>query len=122
MTSRQSLGRWGESLAAEYLEKQGYSILSRNYRTPYGEIDLIAEIAHPQTIVFIEVKTRRTRDFGMPEDSVNSRKQNHLLSAVEHYLQQHPEFNGATRVDVIAIQRYQADQPPVITHFENAFS
>jgi len=122
MNSRQSLGRWGENLAAEYLQAKGYSILDRNVRTPYGEIDLVAELDQPPTLVFIEVKTRRSSTFGLPEEAVNFRKQTHLLSSVEYYLQQRPEYPGATRLDVVAIQRYKPDQPPIITHFENAIS
>ena len=122
MNNRQTLGRWGESLAAEFLQAQGYAIIGRNVRTPYGEIDLIAEWSDPQTWVFIEVKPRRSTRFGMPEDSVNARKQEHLHSAIEYYLQQCPEFCGETRVDVIAIQRYHSGESPVITHFENVLS
>lgn len=122
MGNRQSLGRWGENLAAEYLQAQGYTILERNVHTPYGEIDLVAEQADPPTLVFVEVKARRSRQYGLPEEAVNSRKQVHLLSAVSYYLQQHPEFPGAIRLDVIAIQSYQPGTVPVITHFENAIS
>lgn len=122
MGNRQSVGRWGENLAAEYLQSQGYAILERNVYTPYGEIDLVAELSEPCTLVFVEVKTRRSRQFGLPEEAVNSRKRDHLLSAVSYYLQQHSEFSGAIRLDVIAIQRYQPGTAPVITHFENAIS
>jgi putative endonuclease len=122
MTTRQSLGRWGESLAAEYMLAQGYTVIGRNVRTPYGEIDLVAEWADPPTLVFVEVKTRRSLQYGMPEDAINARKQAHLRSAVDYYLQQRSEYFGATRVDVIAIQRYHPGDPPTITHFENALS
>ena len=122
MNTRQSLGRWGESLAAEFLQAQGYVIIGRNVRTPYGEIDLVAELAVPPTLVFVEVKTRRSAQYGLPEDAINARKQEHLRSSVNYYLQQHLEFLGAMRVDVIAIQRYHPGEPPVITHFENALS
>ena len=122
MNTRQALGHWGESLAAEFLQAQGYTIVGRNVRTPYGEIDLIAAWPTPPTWVFIEVKTRRSARFGMPEDAVNARKQEHLRSAIEYYLQQSPEYSGETRVDVIAIQRYPPDEPPIITHFENVLS
>jgi putative endonuclease len=122
MTNRQSLGRWGESLAADFMQAQGYVVIGRNVRTPYGEIDLVAEWAEPQTLVFVEVKTRRSNQYGLPEDAINTRKQAHIRSAVEYYLQQRPEYLGATRVDVIAIQRYHPGDPPTITHFENALS
>lgn len=127
-TPRQSLGRWGEEVAAEYLESQGYSVLERNVRTPYGEIDIVAcqSFKNPeafqeisQAIVFVEVKTRSTRDFGPPEGSVTPRKQAHMLAAAQAYLQEHPELEGDWRIDVIAIARYRPDRKVEIRHFEN---
>jgi putative endonuclease len=134
--SRQAFGRWGESLAAEYLVERGYTILERNVRTPYGEIDLVAcqdeELSSFEAVVgerqkgfatiFVEVKTRSSRSFGLPEEAVTSRKQAHMLAAAQAYLQQHPELEGNWRIDVIAIQRYDPSRPPTILHFENAIS
>jgi len=128
MKSSSSLGNWGEALAASFLEQAGYTILGRNVRTPYGEIDLIArqESAAPACphgiLVFVEVKTRRSRTLGLPEISVTPKKRTHLLNSVEYYIQQNPDLEGERRVDVIAIQRYNLNQPPAITHFENAIS
>ena len=124
---RQVLGKWGENAAAEYLATQGYSILGRNIRTPYGEIDLIARLpgnlpSDRDILIFIEVKTRATPTFGYPEESVNPRKQAHLLSSAQYYMQEHPELEGDWRIDVIAIQRLNPAKPPTITHFENAVS
>lgn len=126
--SRQLLGKWGEKLAGDYLQRQGYAILATNVRTPYGEIDLIVQqpamgTAGPEcqdVIVFVEVKTRSSQAFGYPEESVTARKQAHLLGAAQHYLQEHPEMRGAWRIDVIAIQRSREGKPPVVQHFENA--
>ena len=134
--SRQSFGRWGEGLAAEYLVQHGYTILEKNARTPYGEIDLVASQAEEVSpaedamggrdrdyaTVFVEVKTRSSGRFGLPEEAVTSRKRAHMLAAAQAYLQQHPELQGSWRIDVIAIQRYDRSQPPTILHFENAVS
>jgi putative endonuclease len=120
---RQTLGRWGERLVETYLQEQGYSILERNARTPYGEIDLVTCTPpgnFERLVVFVEVKTRRSPAFGKPEQSVNSRKQEHLRNAALHYLQQRPELGDSWRIDVIAVER-QGERPPAITHFENAF-
>lgn len=127
-TSRQTLGSWGENLAADYLRQKGYIVLERNVRTPYGEIDLVArqEWVSPGenqsgiVTVFVEVKTRSSTAFGLPEDAVTARKQEHLLAAGQAYLQSHPELDGDWRVDVIAIQRDRSSREPHITHFENA--
>jgi putative endonuclease len=114
---KQRLGRWGENLAAEYLTGKGYVILSRNYRTPYGEIDLVAR--KEEMTVFVEVKTRSGKGFGLPEEAVTLEKQQHLLEAIQAYwLTQEQE--GAWQVDVIAVLRLPGRQPVEIEHFENA--
>jgi putative endonuclease len=121
MGKRQVIGRWGEQTAAEFLEMEGYSIIDRNVRTPYGEIDLIAQLELPQQrmTVFVEVKTRTNDSYGPPEESVTARKQAHLLAAVEDYMQKHPDPEMAWRVDVIAIRRMAAGEAPQIVHFQN---
>lgn len=113
-------GRQGESMAREYLINNGYSVLSTNVRTPYGEIDLIARQA--ETWVFVEVKTRRTQSLGPPEISVDARKQAHMLKAVQHYCQNNLPPEAPWRIDVIAIQITGRHPAPEIMHFENALS
>jgi putative endonuclease len=116
MTSRQSLGRWGETIAAEYLSERGYTILEHNTRTPYGELDLIA--CQGDVLVFIEVKTRASHSLGPPEISVTKVKQAHLLSSAKAYLQERPHLQYDWRIDVIAVLRLSGQQPQ-IEHFEN---
>jgi len=116
---QQKIGRWGEQIAAEYLVKKGFKMLARNVRTPYGEIDLIC--LRENHIVFVEVKTRTSLAFGYPEDSVTPRKQAHMLSAAEHYLQEH-EIDSDWQFDVIAVEGSPGGRPPHITHFENVLS
>ncbi len=113
-TRRQRLGQRGENLAARYLQAKGYRLLARNVRTPYGELDLIAE--RDGQVVFVEVKTRASRRFGPPEVSVNARKQAHLLQSAAFYAAEHDLRHW--RIDVIAIETWHT--PPRITHFENA--
>jgi putative endonuclease len=131
-TYRQSLGSWGEQAAANYLCERGYTVLERNVRTHYGEIDLIAvqenvppavvaeDSGGDQVIVFVEVKTRTSTAFGLPEEAITRRKRAHLLSAVQAYMQAHAQLPHNWRVDVIAIQRRSDGGPPEIIHFENA--
>ena len=135
----QNLGRWGENLAAEALSRKGYTILARNARTPYGELDLVARQETPQgaVTVFVEVKTRRSGAFGLPEASVTPKKQAHLLAASQAYLQANPDLDGDWRVDVIAIRcipdgeehrggedhrggKEHRSQEIEVVHFENA--
>ncbi len=121
---KQKIGKWGEGLAAAYLEEKGYLILDQNIYTSYGEIDIIAlqVIDSEKYLVFVEVKTRTTLEFGNPEDSITWRKKEHLVSAIGSYLQDHEDLEYPWRVDVIAIQRLSAENPPDIKHFESVFS
>jgi putative endonuclease len=116
---KQTFGSWGERTAAKFLEKLGYVILEHNVRTEYGEIDLIAR--QEATIVFVEVKTRSSTEFGYPEESITPTKQQHMQDAAQDYLQTHSEWEGEWRMDVVSIRRLK-NQPPEITHIENALS
>lgn len=120
MTSRREFGLWGENIAANYLRKNGYEIVDRNVYTKYGEIDLVVRQGH--CIVFVEVKTRSSTAFGLPEEAITEQKQVHLLESAQAYLQMHPKLSGDWRIDVIAVQRFSQDQEPEIVHFENAFT
>lgn len=112
---RQAIGGWGEKVAAGYLQERGYNVLARNVRTPYGEIDIVAE--KDGFTVFVEVKTRTSSSLGPPEISVTPKKQAHMLSAAEHYAQQNEIDHW--QIDVIAIERKVGETPEII-HFENA--
>jgi putative endonuclease len=112
-----SIGQKGESVAAAYLEENGYIIIDRNYRTPHGEIDLIA--AKGEAIAFIEVKTRTSNSLGPPEISITSRKIEHMHNAAEYFIQQHPEMSNDWRIDVITIQLKSHLSTPLVDHFEN---
>jgi putative endonuclease len=113
--SRQALGRWGEETAAAYLHSKGFEVLARNARTPYGEIDLVAR--RDGVTLFVEVKTRSSDKLGNPEESVNARKQEHMLAAAEHYAAEHAIDNW--QIDVIAITG-RPGWKHSLRHFENA--
>jgi len=132
-TSSQVLGAWGEDRAAEYLGERGHSVIERNVRTPFGEIDIVTRHKLPadgntgrknnapeSMIVFVEVKTRSSTEFGFPEQAVNSRKKAHMFASAQAYLQDHPELEDDWRVDVVAVYRSRSGRPPEIIHFENA--
>lgn len=121
-TYRQKLGRWGETEGANYLVRQGYQVLERNVRTPYGEIDLVAcqDTKEGPVVVFVEVKTRTGDDFGYPEEAVTALKRSHLLSAAQDYIFSHPDLSDQWRIDVLAIRRDPTGGEPEILHFQNA--
>jgi putative endonuclease len=118
---QQEIGRWGENLAADFLEKRRYSILERNYRTLSGEIDLVAlqDFGKEMVLVFVEVKTRTSESFGYPEQAITRKKWDHLLRTINDFQDNHPQYEYDWRVDVIAVQRLSVDQSPDIKHFEN---
>jgi len=128
VNARQSLGRKGESLAAEYLLARGFQILARNYRSAYGEIDLIvlqpagSPASGGPVLVFVEVKTRSSDAYGFPEESITPSKQVHLIQSAQAYLQEHPQREGDWRIDVIAVRMGRAGKQAEIKHFENAVS
>jgi putative endonuclease len=117
MDNRRSLGDRGEDLAAAHLKKQGYNILARNYRTPIGEIDLVAR--HQGALVIIEVKTRRSRRFGSPQEAVHPAKQERLRNLAEYYLQQQGLGEVMVRFDVVGILWQEGK--PQIEVIEGAF-
>lgn len=115
----QTLGAWGEQQAVDYLVAHGLEVVERNYHTPYGELDLI--VKQGDELVFVEVKTRSSNTFGWPELALTEQKRQHLLNAALYYLQQHPDFEGNWRVDVIAIQSSVNNnkEPPELVWIEN---
>lgn len=119
-TVRQSLGKRGKSIAAEFLKNKGYTILETNWRSPYGEIDLVAN--QDGVLTFVEVKTRASKSLGPPEVSITPRKLEHMRNTAEYYMQEHPDFIHEWRVDAIAIQLRAGGLPPLIVHFENVIS
>jgi len=94
-------GRHGEFLAEKYLCKKGYRILERNYRTQFGEVDLVARDG--KFLVFIEVKARSTAGFGSPLAAVDAKKQSHLTMAAGIYLATHDIVDQPVRFDVVGI-------------------
>lgn len=114
---RRRLGGRGEELAAEFLQRRGYRLLARNYRTPWGEVDLIAR--HGGTLAFIEVKARRSHSFGLPQEAVHAAKQEKLRAVAEHYLQEQGLRETPVRFDVVAIRF--TDRGPLIELIEDAF-
>ncbi len=114
---KDALGDRGENLAARELQKKGYRILNRNFKSPMGEIDIIARDG--KTLVFVEVKTRAA-DEPTPEEQVNPTKMNQLTKAGKFYLSRYGHPQPIARFDVVAIVWPQGGTPQ-IRHIENAF-
>lgn len=123
LDARRVLGKRGEDEAAAYLEQQGYVIVTRNWRTRSGELDIIAR--EGEWLVFVEVRTRRigrravTPVLGAPEESVTPRKQLQLIAMAEAYLFEMP-WEGPWRIDVLALEVYPDDQVARINHLRDA--
>ncbi len=102
-TQKETLGGWGEDLAANYLRSLGYRIIKRHWTARAAEIDIIAREGNEY--VFVEVKTRTSRKFGIPEASVSGFKAHHLIRSVHLYLAKHHILDKSYRIDVIAIEK-----------------
>ena len=95
-------GKFGEQIAAKYLKDKGYKILKINYYTRDGEVDLICQ--KRGLLIFVEVKTRKNNSFGYPEESIDQRKQDRLVKAVQHFLQNYTSAIESIRIDAISVE------------------
>ncbi|TDS56602.1 YraN family protein [Myroides indicus] len=117
MAEHYDLGKRGEQLAVEYLKEKGYFILKRNWRYEKAEIDIIA--MDENTLVFVEVKTRSTLDFGLPQEFITRKKINLMILAANAYTEQYKRTEEI-RFDVLGIHQ-KGDAIEVFEHLENAF-
>ncbi|MES2617904.1 MAG: YraN family protein [Bacteroidota bacterium] len=117
MSAHNELGKQGEQLAKEHLIASGYSILSLNYRFQKAEVDIIAKIG--DTYVFVEVKTRQTEAFGLPETFVSNKKQQLFAKAAEAYCDENNHTDIDIRYDIISVIINQFEKK--VEHFEDAF-
>jgi putative endonuclease len=115
---RKQLGRWGEDLAANHLTSAGCTILARNWRTRHGEIDIIARDG--ETIAFVEVKTRRGTQFGLPEEALTPAKAARLTKLALAYIAQHDLVDTDWRIDLIAVQLDTRGRLLRLEHIPNA--
>lgn len=113
------LGRRGEQRAASFLAKRGMEVLARGVANQFGEIDLVG--LDGDTIVFVEVRTRRSLDAGHPAESVTPEKQARLTRAALAFLKQNRLLNHRSRFDVIAILWPDGAKSPQIEYYKNAF-
>jgi putative endonuclease len=115
---RQDTGNLGEKLAAGLIKEHGYDILQTNYRCPEGEVDIVAR--HKDCLVFVEVRTKRSSEFGSPEESITPAKMDKLRRVVAHYRQTHGDIPDSWRIDMVAVELDRQNRPQRIELIENA--
>lgn len=115
---RRDIGILGEKLANDFLQKKGYRITETNYRSPEGEIDIVAR--HGDYLVFIEVRTKTSRAFGSPEESITPAKMARIRATAAHYQQARSNLPALWRIDVVAVELNPTGQPSRIELIENA--
>ncbi len=115
--SRRDTGRLGEALAAQRLQELGWRVVATNWRCPRGEIDIIARDG--EWLVLVEVRTRSNRTFGLPEESVDARKQRRLALLGSWYVRA-VGWKGPWRIDVVALEIDQRGGVVRLEHYENA--
>lgn len=110
MAAHNELGKWGENIAVAFLEEKGYKILERDWKSGHHDLDIVAKDGH--TLVIVEVKTRRNRLFGNPEEAIDYKKRMSLQSAINHYVKSH-RTGQDVRFDIISIIGTIGFQPEI---------
>jgi putative endonuclease len=118
MRAKDGVGKYGERVAARYLEEQGLEVVDRNWRCEQGELDIVAR--EGDVLVFVEVKTRSSVAFGVPAEAVTRVKANRLRGLARSWLADHPHAYGGLRFDVISVLRQPAGAAHVL-HLQDAF-
>ena len=114
-----SFGNKGEDIAAGYLVSEGYLIIERNYRFHKGEIDIVARDKAEGYLVFVEVKSRKSLEYGEPEYAITAAKMKQLKRMAKYYLLDRHVKDTDCRIDVITVL-LTPDNPPLINHYKNA--
>ena len=117
--NRQEVGKLGEKAAQKFLRKRGYRIRELGFRCPRGEIDIIAQ--HKDHLVFVEVRTKTSLEFGPPEESLTQAKRKHLITSALTYASTHENLPSLWRIDVVAIELDDRGRTKRIELIENAF-
>ncbi len=102
MMEKRDLGKKGEAIAASLLQSRGYEILARNFRSRFGEVDIVA--LDEGTLVFVEVKTRWSKEYGKPEEAVGPGKIRSITKVGQYYRATHKDLPEAERIDLVAIE------------------
>jgi putative endonuclease len=122
LTDKQITGKYGENIAWEHLKQKGYQVIDRNYRCPFGEIDII--MRDNTQLVFVEVKTRNEKwlEYGLPEQAVDFKKRKRLSRLAKYYLNRHQDLDKTDyRFDIVSVLVNQQGKAISVTHISEAF-
>lgn len=119
MYFRKEIGKWGENLACQYLQKNNYEIMKRNFRCYQGEIDIIARDITKNEFVFVEVKTRSNLRYGNPSDAVTRLKQKHMKQTAKYYIFKNDLDFQKIRFDMIEV--FIQSKKAKVNHIEQIF-
>ena len=122
MALHNDLGHWGEDIAAHYMEDKGWYIRHRDWRYHHTDIDLVCIDEDDTTIVFVEVKTRSTAEYGRPSEAVDAEKRRNIVPAATAYKQMFQKENRMVRYDIISIVGTPNSPDVHIEHMEDAFN
>ncbi len=115
-----NLGKYGEGVAKNYLKSKNYEMVAQNFRHERAEVDLIFKDEKKKLLMFVEVKTRRSKTFGEPEEAITEKKQEQLVKSAQGFLMEHEEFaEYEKRFDVVAV--YVKGYKEEINHIKNIF-
>lgn len=114
----QKIGKLGEKLAGNFLKSRGYRILNRNYRTPFGEIDLI--VSQKNILIFVEVKTKTSESYSSPFSAITAYKKKTIIKNCKYYLKKHKLTANACRIDVIGITLDNKNNLQILRHIKTA--
>lgn len=121
MIDNQFVGKHGEELASKFLEKKGYKIIERNFKKRYEEIDIIAieDSGKEKTLVFIEVKTRTSSEYGSPLEAISYWKLKSLTKAAQYYKLTHKNLPDGMRIDAVSVKLGYNEEVKEIEHIKN---
>lgn len=121
MAAHNELGRWGEDMAAKYMEERGWYVRHRDWRYDHKDLDLVCIDADDTTIVVVEVKTRSTDEYGRPAEAVDLEKRSNIISCAGRYMHDNRKENRYLRFDIISIVG-TPDTGFKLEHVEDAFT
>ena len=120
MAEHNELGKWGEEVAADYLQGKGYVVMERDWKSGHRDLDIIAVNEERDAVVFVEVKTRRNQQYADPVDAVGYQKIRNLQQAANHFVK-YKHISLPIRFDIVTVTGMPGGDLPEVEHIEDAF-